>query len=124
MDNTREKLIELLCKVQDYGTKNTCEEWSVTVECKDNDEIADYLIANGVTINRGTDDTSVAYNLSPTNADRIRAMSDEQLAGLLAHEVYRIGQPVFEYLGYGITEEVVYVKRLKWLKQPVGDDDG
>ena len=50
MDNTREKLIELLCKVQDYGTKNTCEEWSVTVECKDNDEIADYLIANGVTL--------------------------------------------------------------------------
>ena len=59
-----------------------------------------------------------------THADRIRAMSDEELAGLLAHEVYRIGQPVFEYLGYGITEEVVYVKRLKWLQQPAGDDNG
>ena len=59
-----------------------------------------------------------------TNADIIRSMSDEQLAGLLAHEVYRIGQPVFEYLGYGITEEVAYVTRLKWLKQPVGDDNG
>ena len=69
MPNTREKLIELLCKVQDYGTKNTCEEWSVTIECKDNDEIADYLIVNGVTINRGTDDTSVADNLSPTDKD-------------------------------------------------------
>ena len=46
----REKLEELLCKVQDYGTKNTCEGWSVTVECKDNETIADHLIAHGVTV--------------------------------------------------------------------------
>lgn len=46
----REKLIELLSQVQDYGTKNTCEEWSVTVECKDNETVADHLIANGVTV--------------------------------------------------------------------------
>jgi hypothetical protein len=50
MPNTREKLIELLSQVQDYGTKNTCEEWSVTVECKDNETVADHLIANGVTV--------------------------------------------------------------------------
>lgn len=48
--DVREKLVELLCKVQDYGTKNTCEGWSVTVECKDNETIADHLIANGVTV--------------------------------------------------------------------------
>jgi hypothetical protein len=48
--DVREKLVWLLCKVQDYGTKNTCEEWSVTVECKDNETIADNLIAHGVTV--------------------------------------------------------------------------
>ena len=48
--DVREKLVEWLCKVQDYGTKNTCEGWSVTVECKDNETIADHLIANGVTV--------------------------------------------------------------------------
>ena len=48
--DVREKLVEILCKVQDYGTKNTCEGWSVTVECKDNETIADHLITNGVTV--------------------------------------------------------------------------
>jgi len=48
--DVREKLVELLGKVQDYGTKNTCEGWSVTVECKDNETIADHLIAHGVTV--------------------------------------------------------------------------
>ena len=48
--DVREKLVGLLCKVQDYGTKSTCEEWSVTVECKDNETIADHLIAHGVTV--------------------------------------------------------------------------
>ena len=51
--DVREKLVELLCKVQDYGTKNTCEGWSVTVECKDNETIADYLIAHGVKVQDG-----------------------------------------------------------------------
>jgi hypothetical protein len=48
--DVRKKLVELLGKVQDYGTKNTCEGWSVTVECKDNETIADHLIAHGVTV--------------------------------------------------------------------------
>ena len=50
MPNTREKLIELLSQVQDYGTKNTNEQWSVTIETKCNETIADHLIANGVVI--------------------------------------------------------------------------
>ena len=54
-----------------------------------------------------------------TNADRIRAMTDEQLAALLAHETYRIAEPFFQYIGLGITEEVCYCQRLNWLKQPV-----
>ena len=53
-----------------------------------------------------------------TNADRIRVMSDEELAVLLAHETYRMAKPVFDVLGYGITEEFIFAQRLKWLKQP------
>lgn len=110
MDNTREKLIELLRAVQYQGNAvhGSPDKYI------QNSELADHLIANGVTFAK---DTNVL-----TKADRIRAMSDEELAGLLAHEVYRVGQPVFEYLGCGITEEVVYVKRLKWLKQPVEEE--
>lgn len=36
-----------------------------------------------------------------TNADRIRAMSDEELAVMLAHETYRMAKPVFDMCGYG-----------------------
>ena len=53
-----------------------------------------------------------------TNADRIRAMRDEELAVLLAHETYRMAKPVFDVLGYGITEEFIFAQRLEWLKQP------
>lgn len=52
-----------------------------------------------------------------TNADRIRAMTDEELAALLAHETYRIAEPYFQYIGLGLTEEVCYFQRLKWLQQ-------
>ena len=48
----REKLIKLLSQVQDYGTKHTNEQWSVTVESKCNETIADHLIANGVTVQK------------------------------------------------------------------------
>lgn len=53
-----------------------------------------------------------------TNADRIRSMSDEELAVLLAHETYRMAKPVFDVCGYGITEEFIFAQRLEWLKQP------
>ena len=54
-----------------------------------------------------------------TNAERIRAMSDEELAVLSAHETYRTAKPVFDMCGYGITEEFIFAKRLEWLQQPV-----
>ena len=53
-----------------------------------------------------------------TNAQKIRSMSDEELAVLLAHETYRMAKPVFDMCGYGITEEFIFAKRLEWLKQP------
>ena len=52
------------------------------------------------------------------NADKIRSMSDEELAVLLAHETYRMAKPVFDTFGYGITEEFIFAQRLEWLKQP------
>ena len=53
-----------------------------------------------------------------TNAQKIRAMSDEELAVLLARETYRMAKPVFDMFGYGITEEFIFAQRLEWLKQP------
>ena len=54
-----------------------------------------------------------------TNAQKIRAMSDEELAVLLAHETYRMAKPVFDMCGYGITEEFIFAQRLEWLQQTV-----
>ena len=53
-----------------------------------------------------------------TNADRTRAMSDEELAELLANETYRIAKPCFDAFGYGLEKQVIYAKRLEWLQQP------
>lgn len=56
--------------------------------------------------------------MRPSNADRIRAMSDEELACLLAHETYRIAKPVFDLAKTEIKEDEIYCLRLEWLKQP------
>ena len=53
-----------------------------------------------------------------TNADRIRAMSDEELAELLANETYRIAKPCFDTFGYGLEKQVIFAKRIEWLQQP------
>jgi hypothetical protein len=48
----REKLIELLGGVQSYGVKHTYEETASSMGFRENDEVADHLIANGVTIQK------------------------------------------------------------------------
>ena len=48
-----------------------------------------------------------------TNADRVRAMSDEELAAWAINEAPKIG------FGYTSSE----IGLLKWLKQPVEEDD-
>ena len=53
-----------------------------------------------------------------TNADLIRAMTDEELAELLANETYRIAKHCFDAFGYGLEKQVIYAKRLEWLQQP------
>ena len=58
-----------------------------------------------------------------TNADRIRVMTDEELAELLANETYRIAKPCFDAFGCGLEKQMIYAKRLKWLQQPAGGAD-
>lgn len=57
-----------------------------------------------------------------TNADRIRRMSDEELAEFLAEEQYRIASVVFQACGIGLEKQVIYARRLDWLQQPAEED--
>lgn len=59
---------------------------------------------------------------SVTNGDRIRAMSDEELAEFLAEEQYRIASVVFQACGTGLEKQVIYARRLEWLRQPAKED--
>ena len=59
MADTRENLIELLESAESAFYWDSSDKGFV-------EKIADHLIANGVTINKGTECTPVAYNLSPT----------------------------------------------------------
>ena len=59
MPNTREKLIDMVFE-------SLCAHSHKS--CKLAENIADDLIANSVTINRGTEDTPVAYKMSPTES--------------------------------------------------------
>jgi hypothetical protein len=68
---------------------------------------------------QGATDTNAGHK---TNADHIRSMTDEELAALLARETFRIAKPCFDAFGYGLEEQVIYAKRLVWLKQPYGGD--
>lgn len=52
-----------------------------------------------------------------TNADRIRRMSDEELAEFLAEEQFRIANVVFQTVGYGLEKQAIYARRLDWLQQ-------
>lgn len=52
-----------------------------------------------------------------TNADRIRVMTDEELAEFLAEEQFRIANTVFQTVGYGLEKQAIYARRLDWLQQ-------
>ena len=68
-------------------------------------------------------DSSECYEFELyTNADRIRAMSDEELAEFLAEEQYRIANVVFQAAGYGLEKQAIYARRLDWLQQPAEED--
>lgn len=61
-----------------------------------------------------------------TNADRIRAMSDEELAEwlleVMKHKVACFGEGAFEYTPCRNVEHDCVKCGVEWLKQPVGDE--
>ena len=61
-----------------------------------------------------------------TNADRIRAMSDEELAEFITVAKERCDYCQLAYTEGACTETLCEDAMLKWLKQPVkdGEDDG
>lgn len=61
-------------------------------------------------------------NKPMTNADSIRAMSDDELAEFLAEEQFRIANVVFQTVGYGLEKQVIYAQRLDWLQQPAEEE--
>ena len=71
----------------------------------------DFACVNGVSC-------KITTGKSQTNADRIRSMTDEELAELLADETYRIAKPCFDAFDLGLEKQAIYVKRLDWLQQP------
>ena len=56
-----------------------------------------------------------------TNGDLMRAMTNEQLAEFMADEAMRIAKSVFDYFGFGVEKQIVYLSRLTWLNQEVGN---
>lgn len=73
-EKLREKLIELIGQVQDCG----CDVTDVVkMNYIENITLADYLISNGVTVRKPIN----------TKADRIRSMSDREMASFFADKV-------------------------------------
>ena len=104
----REKLIELLDDIQQCGEDFTeYEIYGMRLpNTVSNETIADHLIANGVTFAK---DTNVH-----TNGDRIRAMTDEELAVVVMCPK-EIGHDVLDCCLFPTCTECA----LAWLKQPV-----
>ena len=96
--DVREKLVELLKSVLP-NFRNNMAYWGE----KPIYEFADCLLANGVTVQE------CKLGVKKTNADRIRSMSDEELAMCLYEIGYDEGWDKPEYA-------------LKWLKMPAEED--
>ena len=95
--DVRENLVELLDIIIQPGQKTL-------------GDIADHLIANGVTVQE------CKLGAKKTNADRIRAMSDAQLVQMLT-----IGRGGFSCSKCAESEDCgqnCEVQCLKWLQQP------
>lgn len=59
-----------------------------------------------------------------TNGDWFRSLTNQQIAAFIAHERWNMASPVFETLGYGITEEFLFTKLLKWVNEECEKTDG
>ena len=125
--DVREKLVEILKQAPFEG--KVLDEWWWEEKIK---RIADHLIANGVTVQEWVsvkDRLPVECpvcghknNTPQTNADRIRAMSDEELAKLIVKH-----KPLYSWCK-GVREiwmkpNVTKVQAwLEWLQQPAEED--
>ena len=58
-----------------------------------------------------------------TNGDWFRSLTNEQIAEFIAHERLNMAKPVFETFGYGITEEFLFAKLLKWVNEECEETD-
>ena len=97
--DAREKLVELIGRTPCCGFSSRLAA----------EHIADHLIANGVTVTVGED-----INVR-TNADRIRVMSDEELAimfAMLRADLGRLDAAVRPYSGNDVNDNY------DWLQQP------
>ena len=105
--DVREKLVEILKQAPFEG--KVLDEWWWEEKIK---RIADHLISNGVTVE------CFIYRTINTNADKIRAMSDEELAKVMER-----------MLGCPITGDCKKMSEdcndcwLDWLRQPAEEDD-
>ena len=106
MPNTRENLMRLLCTANSKATE--AEAFENATYAEQLGIQADHLIANGVTFAKDTDVL--------TNADRIRAMSDEELADWLQRLDCMECPAALNCLNMHKTCNRLL---LEWLKQPV-----
>ena len=94
--DVRKKLVELLYIIIQPGQKTL-------------GDIADYLIAHGVTVQE------CKLGDKKTNADRIRAMSDEELAKML----YKTGRNYRAICADPVVDfRECYGDLLQWLQEP------
>ena len=116
--NDKEKLISLLILTD--PNPYTCEsesgscELTTCTECRAR-STADLLIANGVTVQE------CKLGDKKTNADRIRAMSDEELNDLF-NEIYNAGvEDAVSYEWGRRTNSFEWT--MEWLQQPAEESD-
>ena len=104
--DVREKLVELLKSVLP-NFRNNMAYWGE----KPIYEFADCLLANGVTVQE------CKLGAKKTNADRIRAMTDDELNDLF-HDIYDSG--AYDAVSYGCGHQTnSFEWTIDWLQQPM-----
>lgn len=60
-----------------------------------------------------------------TNADKIRQMTDEELADFIARQRFSVVNPIADKLGIDVTTAFIVGRKnaLDWLKQEVENDE-
>ena len=58
-----------------------------------------------------------------TNYEVLKSLSIEEMACFLESETTRIAKLVFDLCGYGIHPQIIYQRRLEWLKSEAENVD-